>query len=212
MTRLILVRHAESTWNLTGRYQGRIDTDLSEKGERQAALVAERLKSLSLSAVYSSPLRRALLTAISIGKAQNLDVQTEPELIEIDHGAWNGLSKAEVEKRYGSLLQLWFASPSQVRMPEGESLSDVSRRAKKAVDCILEEHSETSVALCSHNAVLKVIIADAIGMNLDCFWYIGIDSGSISIIEFGGLNPRLLCLNDTCHLGEYRSNSEEQAL
>ena len=212
MTKLILVRHAESTWNLTGRYQGRIDTELSEKGEKQAALLAEHLKSTPLVAIYSSPLRRALVTALGIGLAQNLDVQIEPNLTEIDHGEWNGLLKAEVEKRYGPLLQLWFTSPSKVQMPGGESLRDVSERSKEVVDRILHEHPGNNVALCSHDAVLKVTITDIIGVDLDCFWTIGIDNGSISIIEFGESYPRLLCLNDTCHLGEYRSNVEEQAL
>jgi broad specificity phosphatase PhoE len=140
-----------------------------------------------------------------------LEVRVEDDLTEIDHGAWNGLSRSEVEKRYGLLLQRWLASPSRVRMPGGESLGDVAQRAGKVVSRILKEHQQGTVVICSHDAVLKVIIASAIGMDLDRFWAMGIDNGSISIIEFGDRLPRLVSLNDTCHLGPYLSEPVEQA-
>jgi probable phosphoglycerate mutase len=212
LCKLILVRHAESTWNLTGRYQGRIDTELSELGQRQASLIAERLKSFPISAIYSSPLRRALHVAIIIALAQGLDVNIEEELTEIDHGAWNGLLRSEVEKRYGPLLQQWLASPSKVKMPGGESLEDVAQRANRVVSQILKTHPEGTVVICSHNAVLKVIIATAIGIELDRFWAMGIDNGSMSVIEFDERYPRLSLLNDVCHLGAYISVPEELAL
>lgn len=212
LTKLIFVRHAESTWNQTGRYQGRIDTELSDQGQKQAALLAERLKSLPLTAIYSSPLRRALHTGITIGVAQNMDIRVEPDLTEIDHGAWNGLLKSEVEKRFGPLLQQWLVSPSKVQMPGGESLVDVSQRANAVLSRILTNHSEGAVAICSHDAVLKVLIAALIGMDLDRFWAFGIDNASISIVECDQDCNHLLCLNDTCHLGQYRTEMGEQAL
>lgn len=212
MTKLILVRHAESTWNQTGRYQGRIDTELSDQGQKQASLLAERLKSVPLAAIYASPLRRALHTAITIGVAQNMDIRVEPDITEIDHGAWSGLLKDEVEKRFGPLLQQWLVTPSRVQMPSGESLVDVSRRARAVLSHILVEHPEGTVAICTHDAVLKVLIADLIGMHLDQFWAFGICNASISIVECTQGYNRLLCLNDACHLGPYRTETDEQAL
>lgn len=209
MAKLILLRHAESTWNLTGRYQGKIDTELSEQGQRQAALLAEGLDSVHLDAIYSSPLRRALHTAIVIGIARGLDVKVETDLTEIDHGTWNGLLKSEVEKQYGPLLQQWLTSPSKVRMPQGESLEDVSRRANRVIDHIVANHPGESVVVCSHNAVLKVVIATALGLDLDRFWAINIDNASISILEYGDRYPCLVSLNDTCHLGNTRSEYDQ---
>jgi len=212
LTKLILVRHGESTWNQTGRYQGRIDTELSEQGQKQASLLAERLSSIPLAAIYASPLRRALHTAITVGVAQNMDILVEPDLTEIDHGAWSGLLKDEVEKRFGPLLQQWLVTPSKVQMPRGESLVDVSERAKAVLSRILAEHPQATVVICSHDAVLKVIIADLIGMHLDRFWSFGICNASISIVECNRGFHSLLCLNDTCHLGPYRTETDEQAL
>jgi len=212
LTKLILVRHAESTWNQTGRYQGRIDTELSEQGQKQASLLAERLSSVPLAAIYASPLRRALHTAITIGVAQSMDIRVEPDLTEIDHGAWNGLLKDEVEKRFGPLLQQWLVTPSKVQMPGGESLVDVGQRAKAVLSRILADHPTGTVVVCSHDAVLKVLIADLIGMHLDRFWSFGICNASISIVECNQGFNRLLCLNDACHLGPYRTETDEQAL
>ncbi|MBI4297344.1 MAG: histidine phosphatase family protein [Chloroflexi bacterium] len=212
MTRLFLVRHAESTWNSTGRYQGRIDTELSDMGERQAGLVAQRFSAMPLAAIYSSPLRRAFHTALAIALAQGQDVKVEPDLIEIDHGAWSGLLKDEVEKRYGPMLQLWLESPSQVKMPGGESLEDVRLRSDAALKRLLEAHPQDTLLLCTHDAVLKVLLADALGMSLDGFWKVRMDNASVSLMEFGSTAPRLLLLNDTCHLGKLRTEVSEQAL
>ncbi|MBI4302540.1 MAG: histidine phosphatase family protein [Chloroflexi bacterium] len=211
-TTLILVRHAESTWNPTGRYQGRIDTELSEQGQRQAFLVAERLRLLPLNVIFTSPLRRALHTAIAISSPHNLDVRVENDLTEIDHGAWGGLLKEEVEKRFGPILQQWLMKPSQVQMPGGESLFQVSQRASGVIQRILASYSEGRVAVCTHDAVLKAILLQALGLNLDSFWNLGIDNASISILEFDAGDVRLVVLNDTCHLGGLRSATSEQAL
>ena len=212
MPRIYLVRHAESTWNSTGRYQGRIDTELSELGEKQAEMVAQRLQTVALAAIYSRPLRRAFHTALGIALLQERDVHVEPDLTEIDHGAWSGLLKDEVEKRYGPMLQLWLESPSKVKMPGGESLADVQRRADGVINRLVEAHPQDSILVCTHDAVLKVIIASALGMSLDGFWNVRLDNASVSLIEYGGQVPRFHLLNDTCHLEGLVSQVAEQAL
>jgi broad specificity phosphatase PhoE len=212
LTELLLVRHGESTWNQTGRYQGRIDTELSDLGQAQVEKLGEYLKSTPLDAIYSSPLRRAFHTALAISLPRGGDVVVDEDLTEIDHGAWNGLLREEVEKRYGPLLQQWMETPSQVKMPGGESLEEVCTRAHRALSAITEAHPEGRVGLCSHDAVIKSIIASTAGMSLDKFWSFRLDNASISVIFLGEPFPRLIRLNDTCHLGELRSNLGEQAL
>ena len=212
MTRILLIRHGESTWNLIGRYQGRIDTELSELGIKQAELIAEHIKkNFRLSAIYSSPLRRALHTAIIIATRLGLGVEVREGLTEIDHVAWNGLLRSEVEKRYGPILEEWLTHPGRVRMPGGEGLFDVLERSWAVIEEILEKHRGEDVGVCSHNAVLKVLILKALSLPLDNFWKIGIDNASISVLEFDG-KPKLLYLNDTCFIGPYRSESEGEAL
>lgn len=212
MTRLILVRHGETTWNVTGYYQGRTDTDLSERGRRQAAALARQLRGVQLDAVYSSPLRRALDTVEQVAREAGREVQVECGITEIEHGLWGGLHRSEVEERYGETLRLWLENPTQAEVPGAETLEEVRSRVEEAVACILERNPHQNVLICTHDAVLKVLITSALGLGLDSFWAIQVDNASISILEHGGQRARLVLLNDTCHLGPDRSDSRGQAL
>lgn len=212
MTEILLVRHGESTWNEIGRYQGRIDTELSELGNRQAALTAEHLKATPLQAIYASPLRRALVTGMYIATAQGLDVRIDDDLTEIDHGRWNGLMRDEVEKQFGPLLRVWQFEPSKAQMPGGENIAEVSARSLRAVDRIVAAHPDERVLIATHDAVLRVIICWVLGLTLDQIWCVKTENASITRFEVDGESVRLVSLNDTCHLAGLRSNMAGQAL
>lgn len=212
MTLLYLLRHGESAWNDVGRYQGRLDTPLSELGQHQAATIAEHLRPVPLDAIYSSPLRRALDTALVIAAGRPLEVHIEPDLVEIDHGHWNGLLREEVAQRYGSLLRLWQERPSLAQMPAGENLRQVSLRATEAIQRIAQGHPEGTVLVCTHDAVLRTILCWALGLDLDHLWSLGTENASLSLIEVVNQEVRLLQLNDTCYLGPLRSDLSSQAL
>ncbi|HEX6910165.1 MAG TPA: histidine phosphatase family protein, partial [Longimicrobium sp.] len=98
-TVLYLVRHGETAWNRTGRLQGSRDLPLNEAGRRQAAALAEHFRARSISAAYSSPLRRARETAGAILAGRDVPVQVLPDLAEMRCGAWEGLDAAERERR-----------------------------------------------------------------------------------------------------------------
>lgn len=212
MTEVILVRHGESTWNEIGRYQGRIDTELSDLGHRQAAATGKQLKSQRLDAIYASPLRRALVTAMYIATEQELDVRVDENLTEIDHGQWNGLTQDEVEKRFGPLLQLWQTQPSKAQMPGGDNLVDVARRSLAALRNIVAAHSGQRVLITTHDAVLRVIVCHVLGLTLDQIWCVKTENASISRIDCSDDEYRLLQLNDTCHLAGMQSDIAGQAL
>lgn len=212
LTRLILVRHGETTWNVSGHYQGRTDTDLSDRGRRQASRLAGHLRGVRLNAIYCSPLRRALDTISEVANQAGLEVSVECGLTEIEHGVWGGLHKSEVEAQFAETLRLWMDRPAEARVPGAETLEDVQRRVMAAVSCIIERHPDQTVLLCTHDAVLKVLITSSMGLGLDSFWKIQVDNASISILEHQGPRARLVLLNDTCHLGPERSDSSNQAL
>ncbi|MBI2303474.1 MAG: histidine phosphatase family protein [Chloroflexi bacterium] len=212
MGTIFLVRHGESTWNETGRYQGRIDTELSIRGQEQVALIAQRLRTVPVTAVYASPLRRALHTAINVALPQGLEVQVEPDLTEIDHGLWCGLLKEEVEKRFGPLLEMWYRAPAQVQMPGGESLEVVRQRAMSVLARIQSQYPQEGTVICSHDAVIRVILLSVLGMDLNQFWSLSLENASLSVLSFGAEGTRLLAFNDTCHLGQHRSSAMDQAL
>ncbi|MEZ5182338.1 MAG: histidine phosphatase family protein [Acidimicrobiales bacterium] len=103
MTRLLLVRHGESTWNADGRWQGQADPPLSERGRQQAAAAAAAIGTID--AIAASDLERAAHTAAIIARALGVDpVLTEPRLRERDAGPLSGLTRPEIHERYPGLL------------------------------------------------------------------------------------------------------------
>ncbi len=106
MTRLLLVRHGQSTWNAESRWQGQADPPLSDLGERQAAAAAEHIASaIAIDVVWSSDLVRAQRTAEVIAGRLTVVMRVDPRLRERNAGAWTGLTRADIEERYPGDLQ-----------------------------------------------------------------------------------------------------------
>lgn len=100
MTRIILVRHGETTWNVEGRYQGQEDTPLSERGLEQGRLLAEGLKNIPLDRAISSPLQRSFKTCQFCADLHDLSVSADERLSEINHGSWEGRLASEIAEAY----------------------------------------------------------------------------------------------------------------
>ena len=206
------MRHGESTWNGLGRYQGRLDSELSSLGWRQSRSLASALRGTDLHAIYSSPLQRAVRTAGAIAEGRGLEVTVEPDLVEIDHGAWSGLDREEVTRRYPELYRLWREEPTRAPMPEGETIVQVCERVVAAVGRLVAAHPQQTLLLCTHDAALRALVCSLMGMSLDRMWWLRLDSGSLSTVEFEGPEPRVIQLNDTCHLADVVSDLSLQAL
>ncbi|MER3545434.1 MAG: hypothetical protein C4311_12770 [Chloroflexota bacterium] len=200
VTRFILVRHGQTEWNLVERYRGRADIALNNIGREQARRLAERLAGEPIAAVYAGPLQRTLATAEPIAAAKGLRVRPLMELIDIDFGAWQGLTEAEAEARYPALYGLWLNRPGEVRFPEGESLGEVRRRAMAAVRALARRHQGETVVLVSHKIVNKVILCAVLGLSNHAIWRIDQDNGAINRFEFEGGRWVIRSLNETCHL------------
>ncbi len=206
MTRIILVRHGQTEWNRVERFRGRIDIELNDIGHLQAEAVARRLCKETVSALYASPLKRALQTAEPIAESCALGVQPLKALIDIDYGTWAGHSPEEVARRYGDLYQAWLDTPHLVQFPKGESLDRVRSRAWQALDKVGRRHTEETVVLVSHVVVNRVLICAVLGLSNSSFWHIGQHNAAINIFEAQERKYRLLLLNDTCHLEPLSSN------
>ncbi len=164
MTEIILARHGETEWNVEEIFRGRIDIELNETGLKQAELLAEYLDFRKIEAIYSSPLKRALKTAEIIASYHKLDVEIAPGLIDFDYGEWQGLHHQEVKDKYKELYTKWTRNPHQVKMPAGESLNDVRKRAMGVVDRVIAKY-EGSVVLVSHRVVNKILICALLGLD-----------------------------------------------
>jgi phosphoserine phosphatase len=199
MTDIILVRHGETDWNVAEVFRGRVDVKLNATGVKQAELLAEYLSNMRLSAIYSSPLQRALRTAEVIGEYNQLEVAVAPGLIDIDYGEWQGLSHQEVKERYKELYAGWVDCPGQVRMPAGESLDEVRHRALSVVSDVIGRHTG-SVILVSHRVVNKVLVCALLGLDNSRFWNIRQDVGGITSFTCEKGQFILTRHNDTSYL------------
>ena len=199
MTEIILVRHGETEWNVTEVFRGRIDVELNETGMKQAELLAKHLSDLKLNAIYSSPLKRALKTAEMIASYHKLDVGVAPGLIDFDYGEWQGLPHQEVKDKYKELYAEWINNPHQAKMPAGESLSEVRKRAVGVVDSIIAKY-EGTVILVSHRVVNKVLVCALLGLDDSHFWNIRLDTCGITTFAYENGRFILTKHNDISYL------------
>jgi len=182
------------------RFRGRADLALDDIGVGQAEAAAEVLSRFGVAALYSSPLRRALMTAQILARRLRLPVQLLDGLIDIDFGDWQGLSPKEASEQDSELYKKWLEHPHEVRFPQGESLQDVRNRVTAVVADLVQKHSEQTVALVSHNVVCRVLICFVLGLDNSHLWQVAQDVAAINIFEVTEGKPVLILLNDICHL------------
>ncbi len=159
-----IARHAESTWNAAGRYQGRLETPLSELGRAQAQALADDLRGKGIRRIVSSPLERCRQTAQPLATAIGIDIETDPLLIEIAHGTWEGRYRDEIARSEPLLYRQWRERPECVRFAGGERLEDVAARWK-AFAATFRPDADTLVM--THDVVLRLAILERTGQALE---------------------------------------------
>ncbi|MCB0240999.1 MAG: histidine phosphatase family protein, partial [Anaerolineae bacterium] len=139
-TTLILLRHGETEWNLSGRWQGQaMDTDLSDRGREQARIVAQRLQTYPFGAIYSSDLKRAWDTACIVGDQVGMQPVADAALRESDIGVWTGMTWEEILARFPDEMAAMMAG-EDIRRGGGESMSELTSRLAAAVERIAAAH------------------------------------------------------------------------
>ena len=181
MARLLLIRHAptpETGKRLTGRLGG---VSLGAKGEEVAQRTADRLASMMIDAIYTSPIERTAETAAIIAKPHGLHPVKETGVIEVDFGTWQG--KTLTQMRRMKLFKQVVANPSQVTFPEGESFPEVQLRAVAACNRIAANTGRGTAAIVSHSDVIKTILAHYLGQPLDLFQRMVVAPASVSVVH-----------------------------
>jgi len=157
------------------------------------------LKREELSAIYSSPLQRALDTARAIAKYHSLEVRVEPDLRELEVGELEGTFAESLGTDFSSFLVQWREGDGSEKLPGGESLADLQNRAWSIVQHIVARHKGTIVVV-SHYFVILTIICAALGLPPSGIRRFRVSVGSMSILDFKDGRPCLASLGDTCHL------------
>ncbi len=202
MLEIILARHGETDWNVAEVFRGRLDVELNETGVKQAELLGEYLSAVKIDAIYSSPLKRSYVTAEMIAASHAHAIVEVVSFNEIDHGFWEGLTLEEVKREYGDLYAAWLTSPHQVRMPQGETLDEVRSRAVGSLNEIVSKHKDSeTILIVAHDAINKILLLNALGLDNSHFWQIKQGNASIDIMEYKDGKFTITLINDTCHLG-----------
>ncbi|MCC6188643.1 MAG: histidine phosphatase family protein [Anaerolineales bacterium] len=167
MTRLWLVRHGQTAWNLEGRYQGQADPPLTAAGWEQARAMLPQLDGIAFAAIYSSDLRRARDTASILAAHLGLPVQVRVGLREVRLGLWEGMLFSDIQDQYAAAWQERQRDPLHARPPQGETLAEVAVRASAAADEIAQAHPAADVLVVAHGLTLATLLCLGRGLPLE---------------------------------------------
>lgn len=207
MTRLLIVRHAESTLNEQNRIQGHKDSGLTFKGIYQSRRLAHKIKKIQIDKIYSSDLGRAYSTTLEIVRYTNLPVIRDPLLREIHLGAWEGMTPGEVDRLYDKGYQKWLKKPSGTKIPKGEPLARFKKRVTARVRAIAKANRGKTVLIVTHGGVITALLSNWLKADFDnLLLNLQIDNTSLTVVDETEKRVRLKTINDTSHLTEKQKN------
>lgn len=198
MKTLLLVRHGETDWNITHRFQGTTDVSLNAAGLQQAGHLAKRFENQHFDIIYSSDLSRALETAKRITKQP---IRADARLREIHFGLWEGLHMPEIEEQYPVELAAW--RKHNIAPPKGEDVFQVAARANSILIEALEALEANQRALfVAHGGLIGVLVCLLLEQPPTKLWSYRFSNTSITEFGIFSWGNVLLRLNDTRHLPE----------
>jgi len=201
MTKIILVRHGHVEGIDPPRFRGRTELPLTDLGVRQARLTAERIeRGWKPAAVYTSPMGRCVSTAEAIGLATGAPLRLLEDLNDLDYGAWQWRTYADVKAQAPKLFACWFSAPHLVGFPDGDSLQDLAARAADALRLVIERHPERIVVMVGHDSVNRALLLQLLDQPLSAYWRLAQDPCGISEIDLVEAQPRVRRINETLHL------------
>jgi probable phosphoglycerate mutase len=157
----LLIRHAESTWNAAGRWQGHGDPPLSRRGRAQAIALARQLAGEGIEVLITSDLSRSVETATILAAHWGLEPQRDARLREIDIGAWTGLTRAQIAAREADLLARFEAEDLVARPGGGETRLEIRARVRAAAAELVAAHRGRRLALVTHLGVIRALVPGA---------------------------------------------------
>ncbi|MEV7609156.1 histidine phosphatase family protein [Microbacterium sp. NPDC089320] len=161
---LFLVRHGQTVWNREHRLQGQLDSPLTDEGIRQAKNLAERLTGRGITTVCSSPLGRALRTAVIIADRIGADLVEVADLADVHHGMMAGLTWDEVDERYPGARSDRAENRYGWAFPGGESYAQARARARRSLSAC-GWASEGTPVLVTHEMLGRMLRADLRGLD-----------------------------------------------
>lgn len=192
MTTINLLRHAELEGGV--KYRGTTDDALTQNGRIRMQKIWEQVRE-NTELIISSPLQRCSQPAKEWAREKVIPCLIEPRFREMEYGAWEGLSHADIEQQFPAMLSSWRNNPVETQIPDAESLHTFSNRVRQGWHDLLVRQREHNVLLISHSGPIRIILTDVINAPLASIRRFDIQYASWSGINITGENPVLEFLN-----------------
>jgi probable phosphoglycerate mutase len=204
-TIITLIRHGETEWNLSGRWQGHADSPLSSRGVDQAKALGERIKSEKFDFYYSSDLGRALHTSKLIGEPSGMVAQPYSGLRERDLGVLEGLNTHEMEEAQPEVYTSFRNDGPDFQVPGGESFRQFYERCTASIEEIANKHKGSKIAVVTHGGVLGAVFRYVLNLSLESERNFVLLNCSLNRIEKKEEGWNLVSWGDVAHLKQLDS-------
>ena len=201
---IYFLRHGQTELSRENSFCGSgLDPELTPDGLEMARAFTAGYRSNTWSAIYSSPLRRAISTAQPLCEAMGMEIQARDGLKEIGYGKWEGKTKETVECQYHDDYLSWLADPAWHPPTGGELAVMIERRGLKVIEEIRQRHADGNVLVVSHKATIRIILCGLLGIDVGRFRYrLVCPVASVSTVEFTPQGTLLHALAERSHLND----------
>ncbi len=192
-----LIRHGETEMNVKNIFRGRLEIPLNENGKNQLKALGKVLKNKGIEIIYSSPLKRSMMSAKILSQKMGVKLSPMEEFNNINLGIWQGIEKEKVKREFPGEWNLWINDTDNFKIEGGETLSEIRNRIKSGFKKLLKSN-ENNMAIVTHRSILKVIFGYILQIEKNYFWKFYFDNGSYSILthdEKRGFQIRGLNIN-----------------
>ncbi len=204
--RLLLVRHGDTDFNTSHRFMGHSDIDLSAAGRQQIQCLRDYLKDEKIDGVYASDLARTITTAAIITEGRGIGVVPCPELREMNYGVCEGMTFSEINDKYPDVADRCINFNLSLEFPGGDTFTDFTDRTVSFLKRLKIHKASDTLLVVSHNGPLKALVCHFLGIDMQHWWQIRIDTASISTIDMTSRGAILSRLNDTSCLKKLAKN------
>lgn len=208
-TKIYLIRHGETIWNATGRFQGQQDSPLNETGIRQAQALAKRLRNKPFFAIYSSDLGRAHQTAEILAEPHSQPVIPDERLRERRFGIFEGLTMTEAERDYPDIQQAFLGGGYNFIVPGGETNDEIIDRTVSCLNELATRHPGERLLVVTHGGIINRFTKYVLGIPQSQQRMFRVHNASVNKFVFENGNWEMHTFGDTSHFEIHHDGAEE---